>query len=68
MDVASGFADELADFSGFDDCYHMLRGGIISGSVGAVDEAVMQSARSLAAGEPRVGFDVSGPFLSSSEE
>lgn len=63
MYVASDYASELADFSGFDDWYDMLRDGIVSGSVETVDEAVMQSARTLALGEPRVGFDLSWPFL-----
>lgn len=63
MYVASGYAEELADSNGFDDWYDRLRDGIVSGSVDAVDEAVMQSARSLAVGEPRVGLDGTWPFL-----
>ena len=49
MYVASGYASELADFSGFDDYYDMLRDGIVNGSVAALDEDVMRAARSLAA-------------------
>ena len=63
MYIASDYADELADFSGFDDWYDMLRDGIVAGSVAEIDEAVMQSARSLALAEPHIPFDLSGPFL-----
>lgn len=53
MYVASGYASELADLSGFDDYnddyYDMLRDGIANGSVAALDEDVMRAARSLAA-------------------
>lgn len=48
MYVASGYANELADFSGFDDYYDMLRDGIVAGSVASLDEDVMRAARSLA--------------------
>lgn len=50
MYVASGYAEELADFSSFDDQYDMLRDGVVAGSVDEVDEAVMRSARALAHG------------------
>jgi hypothetical protein len=58
----------LADFSGFDDWYDMLRDGVVAGSVAEIDEAVMQSARSLAGGGTRLGFDISSPFLGRSED
>lgn len=58
MYIASDYPDELADFSGFDDYYDMLRDGIVTGSMAALDEDVMRAARSLAAGEP--GSDHSG--------
>jgi hypothetical protein len=60
MYVASGYPEELADFSGFDDWYDMLRDDIVSGSVAAVDEAVMQSARSLALECPVISSDHRG--------
>jgi hypothetical protein len=63
MYVESDYEDVLADFSGFDDWYDMLRDGIVAGSKAEVDEAVMRSARSLALAEPNVRFDLSGPFL-----
>jgi hypothetical protein len=50
MYVASGYVKELADFSGFDDWYDMLRDGIVSGSIAEVDESVMRSAAALAHG------------------
>ena len=64
MPIASGHPDELADFSGFDDYYDMLRDGIVTGSVATLDEDVMRAARSLAAGEPGANSDGVWSFLS----
>ena len=64
MYVASDYADELADFSGFDDYYDMLRDGIVTGSVATLDEDVMRAARSLAIGEPGASNDGVWSFLS----
>lgn len=64
MSITSGHPNELADFSGFDEYYDMLRDGIVTGSVAAHDEDVMRAARSLAAGEPGAGNDGVRSFLS----
>jgi hypothetical protein len=50
MYVASDHANELEDFNRLDDDYHLLRNGVLAASPADIDEDVLRSARTLAAG------------------
>jgi hypothetical protein len=50
MSVAAGYTDELAEWSGYDDWYDVLEGGVIAGRVEDADAAVVEAARVLAEG------------------
>lgn len=70
MYVAAGYPDELAEWSGFDDWYDMLEGGVIAGRIEDADAAVVDTARALADGRPskHVPLDVfSGRLRSPSD-
>ena len=61
--VATSYADELDDWSGFDDWYELVDSGVIAGDPTEIDQAVHRTARALVNGERTGAVDVGRLFV-----
>ncbi len=65
--VATSYAEELDDWSGFEDWYDLVDSGVIAGDPTEIDKAVHRTARALVNGERIGGVDVGRLFVAQSD-
>ncbi|MEZ5216368.1 MAG: hypothetical protein R2715_07210 [Ilumatobacteraceae bacterium] len=61
--VEAGYPAELNTWMGLDDYYDMIRDGVVTGSVDAIDAEVADAANDLASGRPRVPVSIGSLFV-----
>jgi hypothetical protein len=66
--VATGYADDLDDWSGFDDWYEMVDTGVIAGDREKLDQAVHRAAEALVDGRRVGSVHVGDLFVAQSDK